>query len=146
MNPPTKTPSTPGKEKSTAELQSEHAANPAHQQAHTAKQSGGDQGAGSSKQYDWREQSEPHAIEYPPRMPVADQQDEKPPTKVSEAQPAPRAALPGAPYVAGTAITITPYTAAGRPTIYVMGNEQLGSEYALQLSIRNQVHLPALKV
>lgn len=104
-------------------------------------QAGG--GGGQVKSDDWREQSEPH-----PAPPGTGPVPAKP---AKAAAPAPRAGgtsprppPPASPYVAGTPIEVTAYTAPGKPSFFMVGTVVVGSEEAALMSLKNQLFLPAI--
>lgn len=126
MNDPAKPPSPP----------------PKSPPAKTEPKSGGG-GGGEVKSEDWREQSEPHP-QPPGTGPV---QPEKPAAKASPIMPmaSPVITAPGLPYAAGTTISVIPYVAAGKPSFFSVGGVIVGSEEAAAQTLRNQLHLPAIK-
>ena len=69
-------------------------------------------------------------------------------TAKATAEIAPMAAAtpPGPPFVAGTAITVTPYRAPGRPPIYMVAGMSLGSEEDVLMTLKNQMFLPPVKL
>lgn len=97
-------------------------------------------GGGEVSADDWREQSEPKP--QPPGTGPAE--SAKPKAKAAPMTPAPLAftAPPG--FTAGTPITVTPYRAAGKAPIYVIGTIVNGSEEATLMTIKNQLFLPAV--
>lgn len=55
-----------------------------------------------------------------------------------------RSAPPGAPYVAGTPIEVTPYTAPGMPSFFLVDTELVGSEEAAAMALKNLLFLPPI--
>jgi hypothetical protein len=67
-------------------------------------------------------------------------------TRVQAPQAQAAAAPPGPPFTAGTPISVTPYTAPGRPPIYMVAGAKLGSEEDVLMTLKNQLFKPAVKL
>lgn len=95
-------------------------------------------GGGEVHAEDWREQSEPHPAPAGTGPAVAAKPQGAAGPALRAAPPSP----PGPPFVAGTAISVTPYAAPGKATQYMVGTVLVGSQEAAAMALKNLLFLP----